>query len=87
MPIQPAATPREQDLVSVVAAFSAPPVAKRPCITCRILDALDPDGRALVVAALDDPDRWGHVAIAERLTGSGHPVSDHSIRTHRQRCA
>ena len=58
-------------------------VFNEACITSRIMAELDPPDREKLLAALADSEHVSNARIAKALILMGHPVSEGSIRNHR----
>jgi hypothetical protein len=53
------------------------------CTFGKLLERLDPKDRAVLEAALQDPD-VKHTRIAEVLAGAGHKMKSHTVSRHRK---
>lgn len=78
--------------MGVAERFAATPAKVTPCKLGRVLAALDVKARAVVLAAIDGPrptvnggEGWSDQAIAHGLSAEGHPVSDSTVRDHRNK--
>lgn len=62
-----------------------PPQAGTPCSVCAVLDTLDDNDRAALLAALGTPERRGLPAgaIFDALKADGHKVGFQTINRHR----
>jgi hypothetical protein len=70
----------------ILAAFASPP-ARKPRVPCKvgaILDALDPEGRRAVQAAIADENQWMASEIARTLTDLGFPLKGDNVSRHRR---
>ena len=54
------------------------------CSVARLLESMPDDDREVTVAALADPNRWGHAALTRILRDEGYVVGRDSLSRHRK---